>query len=210
MYLDLSTYPRRAHFDLYRSFDYPHFNLTAPVEIARFQAAVKQRGAPFTIALMFLLARSANRLPEFRQRIRGDAIIEHPSVSPAPTVPVGDDLFGFYHVDYVDDYAQFAERARIAIERAVANPSLKDAPGRDDWLFMSAIPWVAFTAISHPIHMHPVDSVPRLSWGKFTRSGRRVFMPLSVQVHHALMDGLHVGRYYELVQSGLDEPGWLD
>jgi chloramphenicol O-acetyltransferase type A len=31
-------------------------------------------------------------------------------------------------------------------------------------------------------------------------------MPLSVQGHHALMDGLHVGRYYEQVQAYLDEP----
>jgi chloramphenicol O-acetyltransferase type A len=159
---------------------------------------------------MFLLVRSANRLAEFRQRIRGDTIVEHAAVHPAPTVPVGNDLFGFYHVDYVDDYTQFAARAQAAIDRAVAHPSLQDEPGRDDWLFLSAIPWVAFTAISHPIHMHPVDSIPRFSWGKFTRSGRRVAMPLSVQVHHALMDGLHVGRYFELVQTGLDEPQWLD
>jgi chloramphenicol O-acetyltransferase type A len=32
-------------------------------------------------------------------------------------------------------------------------------------------------------------------------------MPLSVQVHHALMDGIHVGRYYEKFQAYLDHPG---
>ncbi len=31
-------------------------------------------------------------------------------------------------------------------------------------------------------------------------------MPLSVQVNHALMDGVHVGRYYERVQAYLDNP----
>jgi len=31
-------------------------------------------------------------------------------------------------------------------------------------------------------------------------------MPLSVQVHHALADGIHVGRYFNLVQEYLDEP----
>jgi chloramphenicol O-acetyltransferase type A len=28
-------------------------------------------------------------------------------------------------------------------------------------------------------------------------------MPVSVEVHHALMDGLHVGRYFESFQSHL-------
>jgi chloramphenicol O-acetyltransferase type A len=212
--IDLSTYPRRAHFDLFRTFDYPHFNLTATVEISRFQPAIKARGAPFTLALIFVLARSANRLPEFRQRIRistqGEAqIVEHAAVHPAPTLPVGDDLFGFYSAEFVDDFVRFAAGAQAAIDRAIANPALHDEPGRDDWLYMSAIPWVSFTGLAHPIHMHPADSIPRMSWGKFTRSGRRIKLPLSVQVNHALVDGLHVGRYFELVQAGLDETDWL-
>jgi chloramphenicol O-acetyltransferase type A len=34
-------------------------------------------------------------------------------------------------------------------------------------------------------------------------------MPLAVQAHHALMDGLHVGRYYTVVQELLDRPEFL-
>jgi chloramphenicol O-acetyltransferase type A len=34
-------------------------------------------------------------------------------------------------------------------------------------------------------------------------------MPLSVQVHHALMDGLHVGRYYERVGQYMSDPETL-
>ncbi len=32
-------------------------------------------------------------------------------------------------------------------------------------------------------------------------------MPLSVQGHHALMDGSHVGRYYAEVQGYFQQPG---
>ena len=34
-------------------------------------------------------------------------------------------------------------------------------------------------------------------------------MPLAVQVHHALMDGVHVGRFYALMQEYLSEPVFL-
>ena len=77
--------------------------------------------------------------------------------------------------------------------------------GRDDLLFMTAIPWVSFTSFMHPLKF-PVDSVPRFAWGKFFEDGESLKMPLSVQAHHAVMDGLHMGRYFELVQEYFQQP----
>jgi chloramphenicol O-acetyltransferase type A len=48
--------------------------------------------------------------------------------------------------------------------------------------------------------------VPRIAWGKFVTEGDRVIMPLNVQVHHGLIDGLHAGRFYETVQTYLSDP----
>ncbi len=31
-------------------------------------------------------------------------------------------------------------------------------------------------------------------------------MPLSVQGHHALMDGIHMGKFYEHIEEYLDQP----
>jgi chloramphenicol O-acetyltransferase type A len=72
---------------------------------------------------------------------------------------------------------------------------------------MSAIPWVSFTSFNHPMHYHPSDSVPRFAWGKVFTQGERKLMPLDVQGHHALMDGIHMGKYYAAVQGYLDVPG---
>ena len=71
---------------------------------------------------------------------------------------------------------------------------------------MTPIPWVSFTGLKHPMPLHPADSVPRFAWGKFFQDGGRLKMPLDMQGHHALMDGLHVGRLYQRVQGLLDEP----
>ena len=71
---------------------------------------------------------------------------------------------------------------------------------------MTAIPWVSFTSFMHPVISVPVDSIPRLAWGRFHRDGETLRMPLSVQGHHSLMAGLHVGRYYETVQAYLRNP----
>jgi chloramphenicol O-acetyltransferase type A len=58
----------------------------------------------------------------------------------------------------------------------------------------------------HPMHLHPADSVPRFAWGKFFEDGEFLKMPLDVQGHHALMDGVHVGRYFAEVEDYLQRP----
>jgi chloramphenicol O-acetyltransferase type A len=199
--IDLNTWPRRKHYELFRTFDYPHFNLCAPLDITRFQPAVKAAGVSFTTAVIYVLSRAANEQVEFRWRMRGDQVVEHDLVHPAPTVLGADDLFSYCEMHYHADFLTFCHSARQAMQHAQAYPSLEDEPGRDDYLFMTGIPWVSFTSMMHPIHMHPADSVPRLAWGKFYQEGQRIKMPVSVQVNHALMDGVHVGKYYERVQS---------
>jgi len=96
---------------------------------------------------------------------------------------------------------EFFRRTDDAVSYAKKNPYLKDEPERDDYLYVSSLPWVKFTSISHPIHMHPVDCIPRLSWGKFSSEGNRVVMPLSAQVHHGLADGFHVGQFFSRFQE---------
>ncbi|MBT3222360.1 MAG: hypothetical protein HN348_25075 [Proteobacteria bacterium] len=53
------------------------------------------------------------------------------------------------------------------------------------------------TSVQHAMSYHPHDSVPRISWGKFVKEGSRTRMPLAVQVHYALVDGRHVGRFFQ-------------
>ena len=50
------------------------------------------------------------------------------------------------------------------------------------------------------------ESIPRIAFGKFIKEGERIFLPISVEVHHALMDGLHVGRFMMRLEEMLANP----
>jgi chloramphenicol O-acetyltransferase type A len=76
--------------------------------------------------------------------------------------------------------------------------------GRDDLIYITCIPWVSFTHLSHTILINKNDSVPRISWGKFFIQDGKTLLPFSVQVHHAFVDGMHVGQYFEKLQKYLD------
>jgi len=64
--IDIQTWPRREHFKVFSAFDHPHFSLCANVDLTAFYPVVKQRGISFTVATVYILARAANAIPEFR------------------------------------------------------------------------------------------------------------------------------------------------
>jgi chloramphenicol O-acetyltransferase type A len=202
----MKTWSRRDHFKLFSALDYPYFSLCTNVDLAAFYPFVKQRGISFTVATVYVLTRAANEIPEFRYRIREGEVIEHGIVHPGITILTNEELFTFCTFEYNEDFSLFAERAEEQIACAKEHPTLEDEPGQDDLLFMTSIPWVSFTSAVHPINLHPVDSVPRIAWGKFFEEGKILKMPVGLQAHHALMDGIHVGRFYEKVQDYFHRP----
>ena len=204
--IDMQTWSRREHFKVFSAFDYPHFSLCANIDLTAFYPVVKQRGISFTVATVYVLARAANAIPEFRYRIRGEQVVEHEIVHPSITILTDEDLLSFCTLDYIENFSEFAARAADRIAYVQEHPTLEDEPGKDDLLFMTAIPWVSFTSVMHPLDLYPVDSVPRFAWGKFFQDGECLKMPLSVQAHHALLDGIHMGRFYAKVQEYLQQP----
>jgi chloramphenicol O-acetyltransferase type A len=204
--IDMDTWPRRHHFRLFNGFDHPHFSMSVNVDVTALHPFVKRRGYSLTVAMVYVISRAANAIPEFRQRIRGEQVVEHEVVHPGFSILIDDDVFGFCDVPFIADYSEFAERAARAIAELRARSDVLRDMDRDDVLYMSPIPWVSFTAFNHPMRLHPSDSVPRFAWGKIFRDGDTLQMPLNVQGHHAVMDGLHMGRFYAQVEAYLLDP----
>ena len=204
--IDMQNWARRETFDLFNTFNHPHFNMCANMNLSIFLPYTRERGISFTPAILYLISRTANDIPEFRHRMRDGEVVEHEFVSPSVTILGENDVFGFCMIDYNPDFSAFHETAKGHIAIIKKHPSLEDPQGRDDLLFITAIPWVSFTSFTHPMQQHPADSIPRFAWGKYFEEAGGLKMPLSVQGHHALMDGLHVGRFYEAMQAYLDHP----
>ena len=204
--IDMQTWSRRDHFKLFKTFNHPHFSMCANVDLTKFFPYVKQHGYSFTVSVIYLIARTANAIPEFRHRIRGEQVVEHDTVDPGFTILIDEDLFTFCIIEYTEDFPEFAERGARCIEYVKTHPNLEDDPDKDDVLFMSPIPWVSFTSFNHPMQLHPEDSIPRFAWGKYFNESDTLKMPLQVQGHHAVMDGIHMGRFYEKFQEYLHQP----
>jgi chloramphenicol O-acetyltransferase type A len=212
-YLDFERWARRDTFDYFRGFDKPFFNVCVRLDAAPLRAALTARGGGgLGLACYFVALRLANEHEAFRYRIEGERVRVHAAVDGSTTVLRDDgDSFGFADLDYVSDFDRFVERGRAAIETARRTHAPLD-PKPDDTarIHFTTLPWLHFTSFSHARNWGREDSVPKFAFGRADSDGTRLWLPLSVEVHHALMDGLHVGRFVQDFEAALREPAaWL-
>jgi chloramphenicol O-acetyltransferase type A len=207
-YLDIGAWSRRRQFEFFKNFDNPYFNICASLDVTPLLALA--RATPdlsFFIAYHFLSMKAANEVEQFRYRLRGGRVLAHDRIHAGTTLLLADESFTFVYFDFDHDFEAFHTRARAAVEKARAGASrLDEREGRDDLIHHSVVPWVTFTSISHARNWGREDSVPKVAFGKYRADGERIRMPVSVEAHHALMDGLHVGRYFQKLEGYFSDP----
>lgn len=205
--LDIDNWPRRHHFEFFKEYELPFFNICADVDVSRLYEWSRQGDGPsFFLASLYLALKAANEVEPFRYRLQDDSVVMHDVIHGGTTVLRQDETFGFAYFEFGDSYVRFEVEGLEILGRARESTGpLEDRPDRDDVIHTSIIPWVHFTGFAHAQKLGARDSIPKLVLGRHAvRDGTRR-MPVSVEVHHALVDGLDVGRFFERYQSALDD-----
>jgi chloramphenicol O-acetyltransferase type A len=205
-YLDIETWERKEQYKLFHSMDYPHINICANVDITTLLTKVKENKLSFYNSMIYITCKTANSIKEFRYRIRGEKVVIHDSVHPSFTYLKNktDEVFNFCIIEYNPNFLEFDKAIKDKINET-DKVDLSDEEGKDDMLFISSIPWITFTSISHPVSLNKDNSIPRLAWGKYFNEGEKIKMPFSVQVNHALIDGFQLGKFFELLQENIEK-----
>lgn len=206
--IDLSSWSRLSHYSYFRSLPQPHLSLTFEVDAVNLMEGLKPSETSLHDAVMFSIMAAANSVPELRTRFRGavgeDEVVEHESVHASTTVPMDGDRFAFCEVDFTPDWPSFAGAAAAAKEAAVNQSELADnTAGTDMWIYLSCLPWLRFTGMSVPLE-GPDDCIPRVIWGRISRTSEGWRMPVGITAHHALVDGVHIARFAQVLQDYLN------
>lgn len=203
--IDLNTWERATHFNFFRRMDYPQYLICSNIDVTHFLSETKRRKIPFYYAMIYAATHTLNQVKAFKYRIRGDQVALHDTIHPSFTdMDEGSELFKMVTVDMEADIETFVEKTRRKSINQKDYFVRQDVEGRDDLTYITCIPWVSFTNLSHTISFNKDDSIPRLSWGKYFKEGERVLLPFSAQAHHSFVDGFHMGKYYNAIQQFLD------
>jgi chloramphenicol O-acetyltransferase type A len=201
-FVDLASWKHREHFDFFRRFAQPFFSVCADVDVTVPWQRSRQPGGPsFTLSTLFALSQAANAVEAMRLRVRDDRVWRHDQVGIGTTALRDDDTFGFALVAHDADRAAFTAAAERILSVARRERGVSDPVVEDSVVYHSTLPWLRFTAFSNA--MAGGDSIPRIVFGKCVPSADRMVMPVAVEVHHAVVHGLDVARFYEQFQAQL-------
>jgi len=202
--IDMDTYPRRAHFEYFRSMRSPYVGATVDVDVTALAARVKDDGLPFFLSFLYVAATAANAVPELRMRIDGDAIAEYDACPSSYTVGLDDGTYCYCRLDTEMPFEKFLPYAIAEQEKAREAGSLDDGSDPLPLFFISTLPWLKYNAIVQPTP-EPPDSNPRITWGRYEESGGKLMMPVTLLCNHAIVDGAQIAEFYTMLDRCLDE-----
>ncbi len=203
--LDINTWERKDHFHFFRKFEEPFFGVTVSIDCTKAYSYAKQRNISFFLCYLYKSLWAANQITPFKYRIQGEEVVIYEQINASPTINRNNGTFGFAYMDYHTDFEKFYQDAQKEIDRVQNSSGLIPATSGENIIHYSSIPWLDFTSFSHARAFSFCDSIPKIVFGKMKEEGKKKMMSVSIHVHHALMDGYHVGLYVDLFQKSMNE-----
>jgi chloramphenicol O-acetyltransferase type A len=206
-FLDIETWNRKEHFRFFSQCDEPLFGIVSEIDVTDGHRFCKENNIAFFLYYHFKSTIAVNQIEEFRYRIDGSQIIIYDTIHVTTTISRPDNTFAFAFIPFTDSFMEFCLSAKTEIEKIRNSDglSITENTSRSDVIHFSTVPWISFTGVTHARNFKYHDSVPKITFGKYYPKNERLIMPVSINVHHGLMDGYHVGKYLQLLEQLIND-----
>lgn len=204
-YLDIENWNRKELFYHFRTLADQTFAVVVNVDVTKTHAASKESKFSFFVMYLHACMKAINSVENFKYRIEEDKIAVYNTINASATIARPDTTFGFSYINYSEDLATFDANFQQEKERIQHSTNLFPPSYSPNCIHCSALPWLHFTSHKEPFSGNKNDSVPQLSFGKVITENNTLLMPVAVNVNHALVDGYHVGQFFEKFQQELDK-----
>ncbi len=202
--IDVETWPRRSTYEFFKEYEDPFFNFTAPVEVIGLYNYCKKNQFSYSLACLYHALLAANSIREFRIRSLDGELVEFDGIHATQTILNDDETFSFAYFENRPTFSEFDAAGKAALLRYRKLKTFEVESDRLDLIYFSVIPWVSFTSFKHASRIDRTQTVPRIVFGRMFEEGGTRKMPMSVEANHMIMDGFHVGKFFNLFQASVD------
>ncbi len=203
--LDVLSWKRREHFEKWKNFDEPFHGVVVRLDLTKCQLFCQRNNCKIFERYMFHFVDALNQSTPFKYRlIAGDPVVFDEVLS-GLVVMRPDDTFAYGQLVMLDDFNEFKKQLSSEKERIVDRGTIHDAEKLVNITHFSVLPWTDFVGLSHARNYGDNDSIPKITFGKITENDGKYEMPVSVHVHHALVDGKDVADFINTFQKLLNE-----
>lgn len=195
--IDVETWKRKEYFEFYSTFDRPFFGIDTEIKCTNAVKYCKANGYSFFMYYMYQSFVAINEISEFKTRIFENEVRQYDTIHVGTTIGRKDESFGFAFTPFVLSFHDFCDGFKSEIDRVNDSKGLrfnKDT-SRLDLIHCSSLPWISFKGLHHATNSSYLDSIPKLTFGKYYENLSEFKLPISVHGHHGLMDGIHVSQF---------------
>lgn len=201
--IEQEAWKRKEYFDHYFKLVPCTYSMTVKLDITALKTAQKK----LYPTLLYGLATIVNRHEEFRTAMNENGQVGvFSEMMPCYTIFHKDtQTFSNLWTTYTADYTEFCAQYQEDMERYGNTEGMMAKPNPPENTFpVSMIPWTTFEGFNLNLKNGYDYLLPIFTFGKYQQDNGKYYIPLSVQVHHAVCDGFHTSRFINELQELID------
>ncbi len=203
--IDLNTWNHKEHFLLFQKYAVPFWSVSANVDVTHAYRWSKEHNKSFAATYHGAATKAVNEIEALRIRIENDLLVLFDTIHLSTTIARPDGTFGFSFTKFDEIFEAFHEAFIIETERVKAESGLKSPYTDIDVIYCTVLRNIRFTSMEHAHGLGDGAAMPYLAFGQMFEESGKLMLPTSLRVHHSLVDGQHVGQFYERMETILNE-----
>ncbi|WP_078378700.1 type A chloramphenicol O-acetyltransferase [Sutcliffiella halmapala] len=206
--IDINNWERKEIFNHFLN-QKTSFSITKNIDITELYNTTKETGYKFYPVFIFLVTRVVNLNKNFRMSFNSDGAFGYwDRLTPLYTIfDQKSELFSAISTNTDEGFKKF-------YDNYISDAELYNGTGKmfpktplpENVVNISMIPWTSFTGFNLNVNNDQNYLLPIVTAGKFTNENHNLFLPLSLQVHHAVCDGYHAALFMNTIQTLADNP----
>lgn len=206
--IDMEKWPRREHFAYYTEKLRIQYNITAEVRVESLLSYCQDTGKRFYPMMIYLTAKTVNSIENFKLFLNKEGeLCQWKQVHPNYTIFHDDDkTFSDCWSVYNEDPDIFYDAVTSDMEKYADVKGIKARSDQPENFFcVSCTPWTSFTGFNSIVVGGGLQYFPVITMGKYCRhDDGMVWMPVNLNVIHAVCDGYHAGLFFDRLQHEID------
>ena len=203
--LDIEKWERKGIYDVFRHLDFPFYHVALRVDVTNLKRFTKVHGLSFYYSLVYLVGKAANSIECFRLRFIDGKIYDVGETIPSLTfLKKGSEAFQVVNCALTSSLEEYTDKVMSLTDCQTVFSGGEDCP-EYQLIYMSCLPWIDMTSSSSEHFLNPDDAIPRIAWGKYIEKDERLSLGMSVDANHKVIDGYHIGKFYERLQQMINE-----
>lgn len=211
-FIDRENWYRKEYFEHYLQ-QQTTFSMTNDINISILLKNIKKKKYKLYPAFIYMVTKTVNSHREFRTCFNSEGKLGYwEEMIPSYTIFDNESsMFSSIWTQNSSSFAEFYDMYQDDVKKYNSLGKLFPKPPIPLNNFpISMLPWSSFTGFNLNINNGGDFLLPIITAGKYSKKENGIFLPISIQLHHAVCDGYHASVFINNLQKLADESeDWL-